>query len=167
MYSLFNFFLIPPLPPSLHEPFSTQLGTVTAPFYLLVTAKFPFAPFSVFWTCFALVVLLIVHCLTHWVLLRCLFCWPLILCLVCPVLWTLLGTLTILHWCELNWVILRGLLPPVLRLYVWQQSLQYTDRQSANLLFFQLQGELVTLYQMLRSWGVTQVATSSKDLRMI
>ena len=30
MYSLFNFFLIPPLPPSPHEPFSTQLGAVTA-----------------------------------------------------------------------------------------------------------------------------------------
>ena len=29
MYSLFNFFLIPPLPPSLHELFSTQLRTVT------------------------------------------------------------------------------------------------------------------------------------------
>ena len=39
--------LIPPLSPSPHEPFSTQLGTVTAYFYLLVTAKFPFAPFNV------------------------------------------------------------------------------------------------------------------------
>ena len=30
MYSLFNFFLIPPLPPSPHEPFSMQLGAVIA-----------------------------------------------------------------------------------------------------------------------------------------
>ena len=42
----FNFFLIPPLLSSPHEPFSTQLRTVTAPFYLLVTAKFPFALFN-------------------------------------------------------------------------------------------------------------------------
>jgi len=30
----------------LHKPFSMQLGTVTTPFYLLVTVKFPFAPFN-------------------------------------------------------------------------------------------------------------------------
>jgi len=46
MYSLFNFFLIPPLPPSPHKPFSMQLGTITTLFYLLVTDKFPFAPFT-------------------------------------------------------------------------------------------------------------------------
>jgi len=89
-----------------------------------------------FWICFSLVVLLIVYYLTHWVLLCHLFCWPLILSLVCSVLWTFLGTLTVLHWCELNWVILWGLLPLVLQLYVWQQSLQYSDDQSASLLFF-------------------------------
>ena len=49
MYSLFNFFLIPLLPPSSHKHFSMQLGTVTALFYLLVTAKFPFVPFIVVW----------------------------------------------------------------------------------------------------------------------
>jgi len=31
---------------SFHKPFSMQLGTVTAYFYLLVTVKFPFAPFT-------------------------------------------------------------------------------------------------------------------------
>jgi len=121
-----------------------------------------------FQTCFALVVLQMVCHLTHWVLLLCcLFRWPLILCLVYLVLWTLFDTLIIFYWCELNWVVLRGLLPPVLRLYVQQQSLRYTDGQSASLPSSQLQGELVMLYQMLRPWGVTQVATSSKDLRMI
>ena len=46
MYSLFNFFLIPPLSFPPYEPFSMQLGTITVPFYFLVTAKFPFAPFN-------------------------------------------------------------------------------------------------------------------------
>jgi len=105
----------------------------------------------VFWIYFALVVLQMVRRLTRWVLLlHCLFRWPLILCLVCSVLRTLLDTLIVLYWCELNWVVLWGLLPPVLRLYVRQQSLRYTDGRSASLPSSQLQGELVTLYQMLR-----------------
>ena len=122
---------------------------------------------SIFQTCFSLVVLLMIHHLTCQVLPHCLFHWPLILCLVYFVLWTLFGTLTVLYWCKLNWVILWGLLSSVLQLYVQQQSLQYTDSRSASLLSSQLQGELIMLYQMLRPWGVTQIATSSKDLRMI
>ena len=103
-----------------------------------------------FWTYFVLVVLLMVHRLTHQVLLCCLFHWPLILCLVCPVLQTLLDILIILYWCELNWVILWGLLSPVLRLYIRQQSLWYTNGWSASLPSSQLQGKLVMLYQMLQ-----------------
>jgi len=73
-----------------------------------------------FWTYFSLVVLLIVHCLTHQVFSWYLFCWSLILSPICSVLQTLLGTLTVLHWCKLNWVVLQGLLSPVLQLYVQQ-----------------------------------------------
>jgi len=46
LHFIFNFFLISPLSFSNHKPFSTQLGTVTASFYLLVIVKFPFAPFN-------------------------------------------------------------------------------------------------------------------------
>jgi len=35
-----------PLPSSFYKSFSMQLGTIITYFYLLVTAKFPFAPFT-------------------------------------------------------------------------------------------------------------------------
>jgi len=37
---------MPPLSPPPYKPFSTQLGTITTYFYLLVTVKFPFSLFT-------------------------------------------------------------------------------------------------------------------------
>ena len=52
MYSLFNFFLIPPLPPSPHEPFSMQLGAVTA-FSICLSQSASLLPLSAWKTAWA------------------------------------------------------------------------------------------------------------------